>query len=132
MSKFFENVVDFNQKVLKIEPRPIGFLTEAENQITDKSLKEELKEFSDARVEGDLIGSVDALIDLMYFATGALYKMGLTADSIKQCGQAVHEANMEKKLGVNHRRGDGSAADAVKPADWVTPEARIGAILEAQ
>jgi hypothetical protein len=38
---------------------------------------------------------------------------------------------MEKKLGVNAKRGDGSAADAVKPEGWESPEHRIGAILES-
>jgi predicted HAD superfamily Cof-like phosphohydrolase len=44
---------------------------------------------------------------------------------------AVHEANMEKKLGVVAKRGDGSAADAVKPEGWIPPEGRIEAILDA-
>lgn len=129
MTSFFANVVDFNKRVLHIEPRPMGFLSEAENDITIKSLKEEVKEFSDARIEGDIVNSVDAIIDLMYFGVGALYKMGLTAGQIERCCDVVHSANMEKKLGVNHRRGDGTAADAVKPAGWVPPDQRIAAVL---
>jgi predicted HAD superfamily Cof-like phosphohydrolase len=128
MSKFFENVVDFNQKVLKIDPRPLNLLT-GDSEITIKCLREEVDELVEANIKGDIVGCVDALVDLMYFATGALYKMGLTAKHIEQCGQAVHDANMEKKLGINVRRGDGSSADAVKPADWVPPEERIGNIL---
>ncbi len=131
-NSFPYQVVEFNQRVLKIEPRRIGALPPAEYDITVKSLKEEVEEFQEAHVKGDIIGGIDALVDLMYFAVGALYKKGLTAESIVDCMTAVHEANMEKKLGVNARRGDGSAADAIKPEGWVAPEERIALILDHQ
>jgi predicted HAD superfamily Cof-like phosphohydrolase len=129
---FADNVVDFNQKVLKIDQRPIGLLPDAEQKITLKCLREEIDELEEAIQKGDIIGCIDALIDLKYFATGGMYKMGLMADTIDQCEEAVHSANMEKKLGVNARRGDGSAADAVKPETWVPPEERISEILDLQ
>lgn len=129
---FPHQVVEFNAKVLKISQRPKGMLAEAEFQISEKCLNEEITEFVDAHKAGDVIGCVDAMIDLMYFANGVLYKMGLTPEEIVQCKTAVHEANMEKKLGVNHRRGDGSAADAIKPADWISPEERIIDILDGK
>ena len=93
-------------------------------------MNEEVQEFSDAHIIGDYVGCVDAMIDLMYFAVGVMYKMGVTPDKINLCMTAVHESNMGKKLGVNYRRGDGKAADAIKPADWVSPEERISEILD--
>lgn len=132
ITSFASNVVDFNRRVLNIEPRPVGLLTQAELDISKKCLIEEITEFSEAAASGDLIGMIDALIDLKYFATGVMYKMGLTSVTIDTCEQAVHDANMEKKLGVNARRGDGSAADAVKPQGWVGPEERIAKVLDAQ
>lgn len=129
---FPHQVVEFNSKVLKISQRPKGMLAEAEFQISENSLKEEIDEFIEAHQSGDFVGCVDAMIDLMYFANGVLYKMGLTPEEIVKCKTAVHEANMEKKLGVNHRRGDGSAADAVKPEGWVSPEERIIDILDGK
>ena len=129
---FALNVVDFNQRVLKIDQRKLDMLSPEELEISKKCLLEEVTEFLDAHNEGDMIGCIDAMIDLKYFATGVLYKMGLTAETIDKCELAVHECNMEKKLGVNHRRGDGSAADAVKPENWRGPEERIADILDAQ
>lgn len=129
---FTNQVVDFNVKVLKINQRSKDLLNSAELDISEKCLKEELNEFIEAHKNGDFIGCVDAMIDLMYFANGVLYKMGLTPEEITKCKTAVHEANMEKKLGVNARRGDGSAADAVKPQDWVSPEERIIDILDGK
>ena len=129
---FPHQVVEFNAKVLNIGQRDKDMLAQAEHDISKKCLTEEINEFLEAHANGDFVGCVDAMIDLMYFANGVLYKMGLTPDEIVQCSTAVHEANMEKKLGVNHRRGDGSAADAIKPADWVSPEERIMDILDGK
>lgn len=128
---FAHQVVDFNQQVLKIEQRKQGFLDEGTADISVSCLQEELDEFKEALETRDLIGQVDALIDLQYFATGIMYKLGLTPEQINQCQTAVHEANMEKKLGVNAKRGDGETKDAVKPEGWISPEQRIGSILEA-
>lgn len=131
MTTFAHQVIDFNQQVLKIQPRIQRPLSFPEFEITVKALKEETEEFITSSKEADYIGQIDALIDLQYFAMGALYKLGLTADQINRCCSAVHSANMEKKLGIKPSRGDGSAADAIKPEGWEAPEARIGAILES-
>lgn len=127
---FTQQVIDFNQQVLGIVPRDKNMLNIAEYDISHKSLLEEVEEFQEGHLNGDFIACVDSLIDLMYFANGVLYKMGLTAEEISKCKTAVHEANMEKKLGVNYKRGDGSAADAVKPEGWIAPEHRIIDILD--
>lgn len=130
-NKFFSDVVDFNQRVLNIEQREVGMLNQAEFDISKKSLQEEVDEFVEAHNNGDLISTIDSVVDLMYFGVGVLYKLGLNAEQIGDICSAVHNANMDKKLGVVAKRGDGSAADAVKPEGWVGPEERIGNILDA-
>ena len=127
--QYVEDIIEFNQRVLGIQQRELGMMPEAESDITIKCLNEEAEEFQMAYDNLDFIGTIDALIDSIYFAVGAMYKQGLDARQISQCMDAVHQANMEKKLGVNHHRGDGSAADAVKPEGWVSPEERIAEIL---
>ena len=128
MTEFFEAVVEFNQQVLGIRQRKLGFMQSEEEAITLHCLEEERNELYTAMQEGDFVGQVDALIDNIYFAVGALYKLGLTAERINACAMAVHKANITKKKGVNAKRATG-AADAVKPADWVSPEQRIAEIL---
>lgn len=123
-------VIDFNQKVLKIEQRELGALEQNEYEISVKCLKEELDEFAESYEVKDFIGSIDAMIDLMYFGIGVMYKMGMTEEMISKCFTAVHEANMEKKLGVNAKRAVDGAADAVKPEGWQSPEERIIDILD--
>ena len=126
---FVEQIIEFNKVVLGIEPRELGIMSEAEIDITAKSLIEEAEEFVEAHMDGNFLGTVDALLDSIYFAVGALYKSGLTAEQICESMSAVHHCNMDKKLGVNRKRGDGSAADAVKPVGWTAPEERISKIL---
>lgn len=130
MDQFTRNIVDFNQKVLGIAPREKNMLNDSEFDITMECLQEEVREFMESHIGGDFIGCIDAIVDLRYFAVGVLYKLGLTAEQIEQIDQAVHDANMQKKLGKKEGRGDGVAADAVKPEGWVSPEERIAAILD--
>jgi predicted HAD superfamily Cof-like phosphohydrolase len=128
VSDFVNNVIAFNRDVLKIEPRPIGMMSQDECDITAKCLTEEKDEFIEAVESNDFLGSIDALVDGIYFGIGAMYKSGLTYDQVCDCVNAVHDANMEKKLGVNAKRATG-AADAVKPEGWIPPERRISSIL---
>lgn len=130
MQHFVDQVVEFNQRVLKIDQRPVDMLKQNEFEISMKCLQEELDEFEEAFNKGDIIGCIDAIIDLKYFAVGVMYKMGLTPDAMKKCMTAVHEANMEKKLGTVAKRAVEGAADAVKPEGWVSPEERIINILD--
>lgn len=127
---FTNQVIEFNQQILGIQPREKNMLNLVEYDISCKALLEEVEEFQEGHLNGDFIACVDAMVDLMYFSVGVLYKMGLSAEEITKCMTAVHEANMEKKLGVNYKRGDGSAADAVKPYGWISPEHRIIDILD--
>lgn len=130
MVHFVDQVVEFNQRVLKIDQREVDMLKPKEFEISMKCLQEELDEFEEAFESGDIIGCIDAIIDLKYFAVGVMYKMGLTPENMKLCMTAVHEANMEKKLGVVAKRATDGVADAVKPEGWVSPEERIANILD--
>lgn len=118
-------VIEFNAKVLGIPDRKKEALCSKEFDLAVVQMKEEITEFIDAHETGNYIGQVDALCDLVYFAIGKLYAMGLSADDIKNIFTLVHEANMQKKRGVKKERGDFGAADAFKPEDWVSPEDRI-------
>lgn len=129
--KQYKQVVEFNQQVLKIDPRELNLLSPSELGITFDCLTEEVGEFLTAHSDRDIIGAIDAIIDLMYFAQGVLYKIGISPEMYEKIFTAVHEANMSKQLGVKAGRGDGIAADAIKPEGWAPPEARIRSILFA-
>jgi len=138
-----KDVVFFNQEVLGIEQRTPGILPTDEHEITIKCLHEEIDEYIDAYDEccrdDDAIAKdhelkyvadmADAMIDNIYFAIGALYKLGLTADQIERGFSAVHNCNVQKKAGQNAKRATG-AADAVKPEGWVGPEQKLLEIIK--
>lgn len=122
-------VIQFNHEVLGIQARPIEPLNFTESSHLIKCMNEEVEEFKKAYEYGDFIGMIDALMDEIYFAMGGLYKMGFTNEMAVEIFTAIHEANMEKKLGkVAHR--DTGAPDAVKPNGWIPPEERIAKILD--
>lgn len=126
---FVEQVIDFNEKIIGVGQREIGLLSDKELEYAIKAIDEEKQEFFQAHHQQDVIGAVDAVIDLMYFGIGFLRRMGLNADQISLCMTAVHEANMEKKLSMAvYKRVEG-VPDAAKPEGWVGPEERIAFIL---
>lgn len=128
-STWSEMVCQFNEEVLKIEPRQFNNLSIDEFNMSKTCLLEEVDEFVEAYKNEDFIAQLDSLIDLIYFAVGIMYKMGLGPSQIDGSFEAVHLANLQKKLGVNSKREFG-VADAVKPSGWVPPEQRIREILE--
>lgn len=126
---FVDQVIDFNTKIIGVQQREIGLLSDSELEYAMKAINEEATEFKDAHSQQDVIGAVDAVIDLMYFSIGFLRRMGLTADQISSCMTAVHNANMEKKLSMEVQKRVAGVADAAKPQGWVGPEERIAFIL---
>lgn len=93
-----------------------------------KFLEEELTEFEEASIDGNLVKSFDALLDLSYVTLGTAYLMGLPW---QQGWDAVQAANMRKVKGAS----DGSNStrrsgyDVVKPPGWVAPEATLAQLL---
>lgn len=124
-----DSIVTFNQRILEIDQRPISMMNAEEVEHTTSCLFEEVGEFSLAASMSDVVLSIDSLVDLIYFAIGAMYKFGLTRTQIEECILAVHYANMTKRRGVVERRAVKGAADAVKPEGWQSPETRISKIL---
>jgi predicted HAD superfamily Cof-like phosphohydrolase len=128
MNPIIRKVIEFNQQVLDIQPREIGVMIEGEAKATVKALNEEATEFQEAFDGHDILGQVDALVDSIYFAVGALYKMGLTGLQIEAAFDVVHECNMKKHLGRVAKR-DNPLGDAVKPEGWVGPEEGLAGVL---
>lgn len=87
-----------------------------------KFLHEELDEFTDAHLRGDLVEAADGLIDLVYVALGTAVMMGLPWQAL---WDEVHRANMKKiRVASSDESKRGSAFDVRKPASWVPPDLR--------
>lgn len=89
-------------------------------------MHEELDEFAEAILNGDLVKAYDAVLDILYFAVGTAVVMGL---DVEAGFDAVHQANMDK-LGADgkpiYRDFDGKVQ---KPEGWTPPERRLAAVL---
>ena len=130
-------VAEFNEEVLCIPSRwwndePIQSLTDANLMLSLKQLNEEIHEFETADEANDLAGQVDAMLDLIYFALGILYKMGLSPLEINTLFTAVHNANMTKAIGKKKGREVEGAVDAIRPADFIDPKIIIEGVINGR
>jgi predicted HAD superfamily Cof-like phosphohydrolase len=85
-------------------------------------LHEELRELAEAHNAGDLAGFADALVDLIYVASGTAHLAGLRLDDHFD---EVHRANLtkERATGADDGRSKrGHALDVVKPPGWRAPD----------
>lgn len=123
-STSFELVSDFQREVLGNRAAAQARLP-ADRTMAVKCLDEEVTEFSDAMDSGNVVDAVDALVDLVYFAMGTCYQMGVNFD---EAFLIVHMANLQKLRGVT-KRGETANGDAVKPEGWVDPKVAIRKLL---
>ena len=111
-----EQVARFHKEVLGTDiPASPKRLSPEQKAMTVTYLKEELQEFIDADTFED---EVDALLDGIYFALGAILKQGVTPGP---AFTEVHYANMKKHLGTKANRPQFAGQDAEKPATWSPP-----------
>lgn len=109
-----EDVAHFQKTVLKYEfPEKPTKLRGRRLRETAICLNEEIDELFGA---ANISDQADALIDLIYFAFGALYQMGVPA---RKVWDEVHRANITKKRGITER---GNEIDAAKPEGWTPPD----------
>lgn len=83
-------------------------------------LEEEWREYTKAMIEGDVVGVLDALVDMAYVIVGTgLIQFG--RESFARAWAAVHESNMAKRWadGTFHLREDGKV---LKPEGWEAPD----------
>ena len=107
----------------------VGF---PEDQLTleyVQSIEDFVDEFSKHYELNDMVNSVTSIALVCRACCAIFGEFGLSAYKAERVMDAVYTANMTKKKGVNAKRGDGQAADAVKPADFVPPEEKIAEIL---
>jgi len=125
-----KRIYNFNTQLLNIPTGEPRLLEQKEFNWLNVALNEEIEELKDAMAEQSIVGCVDSLLDLAYFSIGGCVRLGLTAEQIEECFNTIHSANMRKKMGVKETRPtDGSVADAIKPADWVSPETIMETII---
>ena len=115
-----ENVYKFNKEIIGTQ-QPIKPTNLSKERLLFAliAMYEELGEFTEACNSNKVEDALDAIIDLIYFAIGRAYEMGITQAQFRQCWNLVQEKNMAKKRGIKNR---GTDQDACKPEGWVAPD----------
>lgn len=123
--KLIEDVYEFNQKIIGTkQPEKFSVLNRERLLFALTAMYEELNEFTVANNCGNVGEALDAMIDLIYFALGRCYEMGITIEQFEKCWNVVQEKNMAKKRGTKNR---GTDQDAMKPEGWQAAD--LGEIL---
>lgn len=125
---YFDYVKSFHEKFERNYTGKPRLLRPEQLEFRTKFLMEEMVEFRDAHGRDDLVGCLDALVDLIYVALGTAEWMGLPFDD---AFKIVHMKNMEKvaaKTADDSKRG--YALDIVKPENWVGPEEELSQLLK--
>ena len=103
----FEMITEFHQAYGQDAPVAPILLTPEVQELREKLIREELREYLEAVVAGDIVEIADALADLTYVVVGTAVAHGLTRfDAIFA---EVHRSNMSK-LGADGKpvkRADG-------------------------
>jgi thymidylate kinase/predicted HAD superfamily Cof-like phosphohydrolase len=121
MNKFVSDIKDFHEKFgLEYKDGP-RFLEGEEFSFSVKCLQEEVDEYDDAHDSNrDLAGTLDALVDLVYFALGRAYRHGFP---FERAWNRVHVKNMLKVRAARDSDSKrGSKIDVVKPLGWTPPD----------
>jgi len=89
--------------------------------------REELVEYLDAVSDKDLVGIIDSLVDLIYFAYGTVILHGMK-DVFDEAFKIVHESNMSKldDSGSPIYREDGKV---MKSNNFIAPETKLNSLL---
>lgn len=115
LKKIYSDVVTFNQKIFWANPPEKMMALNGDVKLHAViAMREEVEEFNKAV---DLKGQVDAIIDLIYFALGRLYLMGVP---IEACWDEIQRSNMSKERKAGKR---GKAKEsAFKGKDYQPPD----------
>lgn len=119
----YNDVCEFNETIIKTKMpgKPIQ-MTIDRAKFATTVLMEEVFEFIEAWKNEDIPGQFDAMLDIIYYAMGRCYEMGISPEEFKRGWDLVHEANMQKRPG---NKGRGSDQDAVKPEGWTAPKLEV-------
>lgn len=82
-----------------------------------KWMKEEIDEFIDASMDGNLYEQADAMIDVIYFALGTLVELGIKPEKLFDI---VQNANMSK-LWEDGKPHYNEIGKVIKPSNWQDP-----------
>jgi predicted HAD superfamily Cof-like phosphohydrolase len=82
-------------------------------------IEEEYKELVAAENAGDMVEQLDALIDILVVAIGAIHSMGADAEGAWKEVIGTNFAKIDRLTGKVRKREDGKV---LKPVNWQSPK----------
>lgn len=117
----YEDVRTFHLKFgLPAELHAPRALTQEESDFRIKFMQEELDEYVEAVVAGNLEKQFDALLDLIYVAAGTALFHGFNFPEGWARVQAANMAKERAERAEDSKRG--TTFDVIKPPGWVAPD----------
>ena len=110
---YMRDVSKFHEKFGAYYEGPARQLNNELHHFRSEFLHEELDEYRNAVYNKDLVGQLDALVDLVYIAIGNAYIQGF---DFNEAWRRVHAANMTKEKGPSERS---ALYDIIKGKDFV-------------
>jgi predicted HAD superfamily Cof-like phosphohydrolase len=118
---FQDNMNPFRdqEKFMKACDQSVGTFNQEQFNMYVKLIAEESQELIDAITANDPTETLDALIDIIVVATGAIHSLGADAEGAWKEVMATNFAKIDKETGKVRKREDGKI---LKPLNWQPPK----------
>lgn len=113
------NVFSDQAKFMSASEQTVGKLNNDQFKLYLNLITEEYQELIVAIDNKDRVETLDALIDLIVVATGAIHSMGCDAEGAWKEVMATNFSKIDPKTGKVKLREDGKV---LKPLDWRGPD----------
>ena len=107
------------EKFMKACDQTVGEFNNDQFNMYVKLIAEESQELIDAISANDPVETLDALIDIIVVATGAIHSLGADAEGAWKEVMKTNFAKIDKETGKVRKREDGKV---LKPVGWTPPE----------
>lgn len=106
------------EKFMKACDQTVGTFNQDQFNMYVKLIAEESQELIDAIMANDSVETLDALIDIIVVATGAIHSLGADAEGAWKEVMSTNFAKIDKETGKVRKREDGKV---LKPVGWTAP-----------
>jgi len=104
------------EKFMRACDQTVGEFNESQYKLYVDLIREEVRELEDSKTRVD---DLDALIDIIVVAIGAIHSMGADAEGAWKEVMSTNFNKIDKQTGKVRKREDGKV---LKPMGWVPPE----------
>lgn len=109
---------------LKEEDTMAGFISDDKMQMKFGHIQEEFDELKRAYAEGNLVEAGDAIIDLIYVASGLGNLMNLPMNALWRDVQNSNMVGKERVTSLNNATKRGTTFDVRKTKEWIGPRGK--------